>query len=83
MRKELNTQHLTQHPKIVCDICNKIFDTPSSMSRHRYSHKTLQFFCEDCGKGFFFSSELTSHRRRHPTIPGFVCFTKNCGESYL
>ena len=75
-RRELNNHHLTAHPKIVCDICNKIFDMPSSMNRHRYSHKTLKHFCADCGNGFFFESELTSHRRCHLKIPEHFCFAK-------
>ena len=60
-RKELNNHHLTTHPRIVCDICNKLFDTPNSMHRHRYSYKKPKHFCADCGKGFYFESELTSH----------------------
>ena len=81
-RKELNNHHLTAHPKIVCDICNKIFDTPSSMNRHHYSHKTPKHFCTDCDKGFFFESGLTSHRQCHFKIPGYSCFAKNCNRSY-
>ena len=81
-RKELNNHHLTAHPRIVCDICSKLFDTPNSMHRHRYSHKKPKYFCADCGKGFFFESELTSHRRCHLKIPGFSCFAKNCDKSY-
>ena len=81
-RRELNNDHLTIHPKIVCDICNKVFDTPSSMNRHQYSHKTPKHFCADCNKGFFFESELTSHRRCHLKIPGYSCFAKNCNKSY-
>ena len=77
-RKELNNQHLTAHPKIVCDICNKLFDTPSSMNRHRYSHRSPKY----CGKSFFFESELTSHRRCHLKIPGYSCFAKNCNKLY-
>ena len=81
-RKELNNHHITAHPKIVCDICNKLFDTPSSMNRHRYSHRSPKYSCVDCGKGFFFESELTSHRRCHLKIPGYSCFAKNCNKSY-
>ena len=81
-RKELNNDHLTAHPKIVCDICNKLFDTPSSMNRHRYSHRSPKYSCADCGKGFFFKSELTSHRRCHLKIPGYSCFAKNCNKLY-
>ena len=81
-RKELNNHHLTAHPRILCNICNKLFDTPNSMHRHRYSHKKPKHFCADCGKGFFFMSELTSHRRCHLTIPGYSCFAKNCDKTY-
>ena len=81
-RKELNNHHLTAHPRIVCDICNKLFDTPNCMRRHRYSHKKPKHFCADCGKGFYFESELTSHRRCHLKIPGYSCFAKNCNKSY-
>ena len=42
----------------MCDICNKVFDTPSSMNRHQYSHKTLKHFCADCDKEFFFKVSL-------------------------
>ena len=79
-RRELNNHHLTVHPKIMCDICNKVFDIPSSMNRHQYSHKTPKHFCADCNKGFFFESELTSHRRCHLKIPGYSCFAKNCNK---
>ena len=81
-RKDLNKRHLMAHPKIVCDICNKIFDTPIIMNRHRYSHKAPKHFYSDCGKGFFFESELTSHRLCHLKIPGYSCFAKNCRKSY-
>ena len=81
-RKELNNHHLTAHPRIVCDICNKLFDTPNSMHRHRYSHRKPKHFCADCKKGFYFESELTSHRRCHLKIPGYSCFAKNCNKSY-
>ena len=81
-RKELNSHHLIAHPRILCNICSKLFDTPNSMHRHRYSHKKPKHFCADCGKGFFFMSELTSHRRCHLTIPGYSCFAKNCDKTY-
>lgn len=81
-RKELNNHHRTAHPRILCNICKKLFDTPNSMHRHRYSHKKPKHFCADCGKGFFFMSELTSHRRCHLTIPGYSCFAKNCDKTY-
>ena len=81
-RKELNNHHLTAHPRIVCNICNKLFDTPNSMHRHRYSHKKPKHFCAECGKGFYFESELISHRRCHLKIPGYSCFAKNCNKSY-
>ena len=81
-RKELNNHHLTAHPRIVCDICNKLFDTPNSMHRHRYSHRKPKHFCADCEKGFYFESESTSHRRCHLKIPGYSCFAKNCNKSY-
>ena len=74
--RELNNHHLTVHPKMLCDICNKIFDMPSSMNRHRYSHKIPKHFYADCGKGFFFESELTPHRCCHLKIPGYLCFAK-------
>ena len=36
-QKELNEYFCISHPPVKCDICEKIFDTPAAMLRHKYN----------------------------------------------
>ena len=37
-QKELNEHFRISHPPVKCDICEKFFDTPAAMLRHKYKH---------------------------------------------
>ena len=37
-RKQLNYHHKTDHDRVACPKCDKLFNTPSSLDHHMYSH---------------------------------------------
>ena len=52
--KELTQHHQLKHNILYCDECSKAFNNPSSLAKHQYSHKELQFKCTDCAEEFAF-----------------------------
>ena len=73
-RKELNNHHKSTHDKVSCPHCNQVFNTPSSLARHAYSHQAnLKHKCEQCGKAFAFESQLESHKVIHKKLATLRC----------
>ena len=60
-----------------------VFNTPSGLSRHRYTHAEKGKRCTDCGKSFHFESELAQHRITHRKVPGFKCNYGNCERHFM
>ena len=65
--RELNAHYIANHRKVKCDICDKNFNTPGALRKHRYTHieEKSQYRCRTCSKIFPFESQLKSHRHVH------------------
>ena len=80
--KLLNEHYIDQHEPVQCEICDKEFNTPSSLKRHKYKHVDGKHVCTDCGEKFAFPSELKNHRASHIDDQGFKCMHGNCGKTF-
>ena len=78
----INEHYRENHGKLVCDKCQKICNTVSSLRKHEYSHTdiALKYPCDDCNRAFPFSSQLKSHRKKHLTGLEFHCI--KCPKSF-
>ena len=79
---DYNQHYLDNHPPTPCPYCPRLFTSPRTIPKHRYSHAEVMFKCETCGQGFTFRSQYLSHRKVHLTIQGFVCFKAKCGQRF-
>ena len=59
--KELNDHFRSSHPPLTCSDCKKLFSTPSTFEKHKYTHYEFMYECKTCNKGFHFKSELSAH----------------------
>ena len=80
--KELNDHFKNSHPPLTCSDCKKLFSTPSTFEKHKYTHYEFMYECETCNKGFHFQSELSANRRKHIADQGLVCFHAKCGKRF-
>ena len=62
---EVNEHFRMTHPPVQCDMCEKTFDTPAAMVKHRYHHYKYMYECDHCSKGFHFQSQLREHLHVH------------------
>ena len=81
-QKEVNEHFRTTHPLVQCDICQRTFDTPAAMVKHRYHHYEYMYECDHCGKGFHFESQLKEHLRVHQAQGDWTCFRPKCGKRF-
>ena len=58
-------------------------NTPSTLTRHMYSHKELKYLCDFCPKRFAFESDRDTHHISHRTIKMFFCSKPKCGKSFF
>ena len=79
-RKEVNKHYIDNHEPLLCDKCNKLFNTPSSLSLHMYDHEEHRFKCELCNKGYHFKGQLKQHKADHNKTPSFQCMRVDCGR---
>ena len=54
----LNDHYKNTHSPILCEDCTKEFGTLSTLERHVYLHKLLDYTCTICEKQFPFTSDL-------------------------
>ena len=82
--RELNAHYIANHRKVKCDNCDKRFNTPGALRKHRYTHveEKSQYRCRTCSKLFPFESQLKSHRHVHHRIRNYICASANCGKSF-
>ena len=66
---ELSIHHQQSHNILYCDTCNKAFNNPASLARHKYVHQETKFQCADCDQAFPFESPLKAHCISHRTLP--------------
>ena len=82
--RELNAHYIANHRKVECDICDKSFNTPGALRKHRYTHveEKSQYRCRTCSKIFPFESQLKSHHHVHRHNCNYICASVNCGKSF-
>ena len=71
------------HPPLTCEVCEKSFNTLSSLERHGYLHKELKYKCEKCGARFPFVSSMESHMVTHLKDPLHKCNFSNCDKVFF
>ena len=79
---ELSVHHQQSHNILYCDTCNKAFNNPASLARHKYVHQEKKFQCADCDQAFPFESSLKAHRITHCTLPSHFCSYGNCTKKF-
>ena len=80
--QDYNKHYLNQHPPQPCPDCTRVFISPRTLAKHRYTHAEYMYECEDCNRGFTFKSQLESHRKVHLKMSGFVCFKPKYGKRF-
>ena len=80
--QEFNQHCLDNHPPLPCPDCTRVFISPRTLAKHRYTHANYMYECADCGHGFTFKSQLESHHKVHLKMTGFVCFKSKCGKHF-
>ena len=81
-QKDLNEHFRDTHPPVKCDLCEKHFENPAAMLRHKYKHYEYMFGCKVCGKGFHFESQKREQMRVHQKQGDWVCFKPKCGKRF-
>ena len=54
--KELNHHHKENHDIVFCQACNKAFSACTSLDKHMYVHKELDYMCDQCGQSYPFEN---------------------------
>ena len=82
-QREVNEHFRTTHPPVQCDICQRTFDTPAAMVKHKYHHYEYMYECNHCRKGFHFDeSQLKEHLRVHQAQGDWTCFHLKYGKRF-
>ena len=63
--RALTKHHQKEHGIMYCDHCQKAFNNQRSLSKHLYTHKTLNYKCNKCNQAFPFKSQLKTHKISH------------------
>ena len=77
----LTVHHQEKHGILYCETCNKAFNNPTSLVRHKYQHRELRFHC-NCGVAFVFASQLQTHSMVHRRHATHHCVYPKCGRSF-
>ena len=64
--------------------CNKRFKTKFHLTRHKFTHISVNSFgCDECDKRFKMNSDLSFHKMVvHSHIRPFVCQRSDCNKSF-
>ena len=82
-KHEWNTHHKTEHTKVQCLDCKKLFPTPDAMNRHQYVHnESHRFKCEICDKICAFQSDLDQHMSKHNEDKRWICSYDGCSRDF-
>ena len=79
--RALNEHHQADHGIQFCPVCNKGFNTQTSLDKHSYVHGENKFMCDTWGKSFPFSSRLEQHKLTHKDVRLF-CMKTTCGKYF-
>ena len=85
-KQEINQHYCEEHSSIKCPDCDRIFPTPDSLQRHRYTHAArIKLVCDKWGKDYPFESELNRHKIKHRNkeIKTHVCMAAGCERSFM
>ena len=77
----LTVHHQEKHGILYCEMCNKAFNNPTSLMRHKYQHRELRFPC-NCGAAFAFASQLQTHSVVHCRHATHHCVYSKCRQSF-
>ena len=81
---DLNEHHRNKHPPLLCTVCNKVFNVPSTFQMHQYEHqKRKKIACETCGQLFTFQGQLDQHKIVHRSIRTHKCMHKGCERWFM
>ena len=80
--KELLDHHIDKHGIIYCPVCQKAFNNPLSLERHKYMHKEKRFRCSTCNEGFQFMSQLRLHKVTHQRHSKHFCAYPGCYKKF-
>ena len=75
---ELNQYHKDTYDIVFCPDCNKAFSTCTSLDKHMYVHKDMDYVCDQCSQSFPFER----HKITHHKVATHHCMAKNCGRSF-
>ena len=68
MMKELNQHHKDTRDIVFCSDCDKAFSTHTSLDKHMYVHKDMDYVSDQCGQSFPFKSRLKQHKITHRKV---------------
>ena len=80
--KELLDHHIDKHGIVYCPVCQKAFNNPLSLERHKYMHKEKRFMCSTCNEGFQFMSQLRLHKVTHQRRSKHFCAYPGCYKQF-
>ena len=83
MTSKLNVHYRNRHKPLKYDKCSMVFNTPSALTRHSYTHQKPRHFCTQCRKGYYFLGELSQHSLTHQKIHTHLCNYGSCTKGYL
>ena len=55
---DYNQHYLDNHPPTPCPYCPRLFTSPRTMAKHRYSHAEIMYEYETCGQRFTFAVSI-------------------------
>ncbi|XP_065604622.1 zinc finger and BTB domain-containing protein 38 isoform X1 [Cyrtonyx montezumae] len=66
--------HVAASKPYICELCQKQFQSPSTLKMHMRCHTGEKpFTCKTCGKCFSVPGNLQKHERIHRGVKDFVC----------
>ncbi|XP_048810907.1 zinc finger and BTB domain-containing protein 38 [Lagopus muta] len=73
--------HVSTPKPYICELCQKQFQSPSTLKMHMRCHTGEKpFTCKTCGKCFSVPGNLQKHERIHLGVKDFVC--QYCNKAF-
>ncbi|XP_069492133.1 PR domain zinc finger protein 15 isoform X2 [Ambystoma mexicanum] len=86
IRRRLLTQHGDHKRMYMCNLCSKVFQNSSNLSRHIRSHGDKLYKCEECGKLFSRKESLKQHvsykHSRNEVDDDYIYMCPNCEKAF-